>query len=65
MTPELRGVWEETAFQLERLQAAEETVAAEQAGQAGRVAPVWHLPFTPAPTPPEKMAASDKVQRRS
>lgn len=48
---ELRDVWEEGAFHLERLQAAEECVNAEQALQASRQAPTWTLPFTPTWTP--------------
>ena len=63
-TPELRDVWEETGFRLERLQAAEATVAEEQSGLAARTAPQWRLPFTPEWTPPEKLAAQNKVPRR-
>ena len=58
----LRDVWEATSFQIERLQAAEATVAEEQAGQASRTAPKWSLSFTPQATAPEKMAATDKVR---
>ena len=58
---ELRDVWEATSFQIERLQAAEACVAEEQAGLASRVAPSWHLSFTPTATPPEKLSAADKV----
>ena len=47
-TPALRDVWEATAFDLERLQAARECVAAEQAGLASRTPPVWRLPHTPS-----------------
>jgi hypothetical protein len=54
-------VWEETGFRLERLQAAEATVAEEQGGLAARTAPQWRLPFTPEWTPPEKLDAQDKV----
>jgi len=54
-TSELREVWEAGAFHLERLQAAEECVSAEQAVQASRQAPVWSLPFTPAWTPEDKL----------
>lgn len=62
LCPELRDVWEETAFALERLQAAEECVEAEQKLQKTRKAPTWKLPFTPTFTTPEKLAASDKVR---
>ncbi len=61
-TAALRDVWEETSFALERLQAAEECVEAEQQGLKHRRAPVWHLPFTPAFTPEEKLQAADKVR---
>ena len=54
-TAELRDVWEAGAFHLERLQAAEECVNAEQAVQAGRQAPTWTLPYTPAFTPDSKL----------
>ncbi len=54
-TAELRDVWEEGAFHLERLQAAEECVNAEQALQASRQAPTWTLPFTPTWTPEAKL----------
>jgi hypothetical protein len=57
-TPALRDVWEATSFQLERLQAAEECVEAEQAGLASRRAPQWRLPFTPEWTPADKLAAT-------
>lgn len=61
-TPELRDVWEATSFQLERLQCAEENVEAEQAGLAARQAPQWRVPFTPAWTPEEKLAASGETR---
>ena len=54
-TAALRGEWEAGAFQLERLQAAPECVQAEEALQAQRQAPTWSLPFTPTPTPDEKL----------
>lgn len=60
--PELRDVWEETAFVLERMQAAEECVDAEQKFQRTRKAPTWKLPFVPTFTPADKLAASDKVR---
>lgn len=60
-TAQLRNTWEATAFQLERLQAAEECVEAEEASQAWRTAPVWKLPYKPTWTSPEKMAATNKV----
>lgn len=48
-------MWEAGAFHLERLQAAEECVDAEQAMQASRQAPAWTLPYTPAFTPDSKL----------
>ena len=48
-------MWETGAFHLERLQAAEECVNAEQAVQATRQAPTWTLPYTPAFTPDSKL----------
>lgn len=57
-TPALRDVWEATSFQLERLQAAEECVAEEEAGLAARTAPHWTLPYTPAWTAGDKLAAT-------
>lgn len=54
-TADLRAEWEAGAFQLERLQAAPECVQAEQSIQAQRQAPTWHLPFTPIPTPDDKL----------
>lgn len=50
-------MWEAGAFHLERLQAAEECVAAEQAAQAGRGAPAWTLPYTPTWTPDQLLQA--------
>lgn len=58
----LRDVWEETSFVLERMQAAEECVAQEQAGLKDAKAPKWVLPFTPTLTPKDKITASDKVR---
>jgi len=49
---ELRDVWEETSFALERLQSSPACVAEEQAGMKGRRTPVWHLPFKPPPLSP-------------
>ena len=57
-TADLRSEWEAGAFQLERLQAAPECVQAEQSIQAQRQAPAWSLPFTPTPTPDDKLQVS-------
>lgn len=47
----LRAEWEETAFQLELLQADPVTARIEQAGIATQRAPMWHLPYAPAALP--------------
>lgn len=56
-TSALRDEWEATAFALERLQAAEECVAAEQAAQASRRAPKWKIPYPLQFTPKDKLSA--------
>ncbi|MEW5304184.1 MAG: hypothetical protein WDW36_006814 [Sanguina aurantia] len=61
-TAALRDVWEETSFALERLQSAAECVDAEQSGLKDQKAPKWVLPFTPAFTPADKMASTNKVR---
>jgi len=57
-----RDLWEATSFELEKLQAAPHTVAAEQAGLTRREAPQWRLSFTPEWTPDAKLQATDKVK---
>lgn len=59
-TAELRDVWEGTSFQLERLQAAEATVAAEQAGLPHRQASQWSIPWTPQWTEPSVLQSAHK-----
>lgn len=49
---ELRDVWEETSFALERLQSSPATVAAEQAGLRHRRPLAWTLPYAPPPAAP-------------
>lgn len=49
--PELRGLWEETSFQLERLQANEACVKQEEAGLAKRTQPFFKVSFEPSETP--------------
>lgn len=58
---DLRATWEETAFQLEKLQCAEECVEAERSVQATRKAPKWNIPFVPSWTSEENLTAKDKV----
>lgn len=59
---QLRDVWEETSFQMERLQAAAHTVDAEQTGLASRTAPQWRLPYIPEWTPDSILQSTDKVR---
>ncbi|CAG9463945.1 unnamed protein product [Pedinophyceae sp. YPF-701] len=59
---DLRATWEETAFQLERLQCAEACVDAEEAVQKSRTAPKWELSYKPAFTPPEKLTDASKYK---
>ena len=61
-TAELRDVWEAGAFHLDRLQAAEECVNAEQAVQASRQPPTWTLPYTPTFTPDSKLQVWNHMQ---
>ncbi|XP_034561977.1 phosphoribosylformylglycinamidine synthase [Notolabrus celidotus] len=49
--PELRGLWEETSFQLERLQADETCVRQEEDGLAKRTQPFFKLTFDPSEKP--------------
>jgi len=48
----LRGVWEATSFELEKMQCNPTCVAQEQAGLATRHAPAWTLSYTPEPARP-------------
>jgi hypothetical protein len=43
---ELRALWEETSFQLDRLQAEPRCVAEEERGLRERIRPSYHLPAT-------------------
>uniref|UniRef100_A0A8C6WXJ2 Phosphoribosylformylglycinamidine synthase n=1 Tax=Neogobius melanostomus TaxID=47308 RepID=A0A8C6WXJ2_9GOBI len=49
--PKLRGVWEDTSFQLECLQANERCVKQEEEGLAKRTQPYFKLTFDPSETP--------------
>uniref|UniRef100_A0A6Q2ZI38 Phosphoribosylformylglycinamidine synthase n=1 Tax=Esox lucius TaxID=8010 RepID=A0A6Q2ZI38_ESOLU len=49
--PSLRALWEATSFQLERLQANEQSVKQEEEGLATRTQPYFKLTFDPAETP--------------
>jgi phosphoribosylformylglycinamidine synthase len=46
-TNSLRDMWERTSFQLERIQATEQTVVAEEMGLRHRVPPQWRMSFRP------------------
>ncbi|WP_136809513.1 phosphoribosylformylglycinamidine synthase [Desulfosediminicola flagellatus] len=57
---ELRSWWEETSYQLERLQSNPGCAAEEKANIHDRKGPAYVLPFEPQPTPAERLAATDK-----
>ena len=56
----LRSWWEETSYQLERLQADLACVEQEKESIYDRRGPSYHLSFTPEPAPPELLARVDK-----
>ena len=56
----LRQEWEETSYQLERLQMNPACAEAEKENIYGRTGPVYHLPFTPEPVPWSILAAAGK-----
>jgi phosphoribosylformylglycinamidine synthase len=56
----LRGWWEETSYQLERLQINPACAEAEKDNIYDRKGPSYHLPFVPEPTPPELLLHADK-----
>jgi phosphoribosylformylglycinamidine synthase len=58
---ELRDVWEETSFQLDRLQANPEYVEQERTGLRDRTGPKFKVPFTPRATPAEILDGKDKI----
>lgn len=49
--PDLRAMWEDTSFQLERLQANEVYVKQEEEGLAKRTQPYFNLTFDPREIP--------------
>uniref|UniRef100_A0AAQ5ZU55 Phosphoribosylformylglycinamidine synthase n=1 Tax=Amphiprion ocellaris TaxID=80972 RepID=A0AAQ5ZU55_AMPOC len=51
LLPDLRALWEETSFQLERLQANGLCVKQEEAGLSRRTEPYFKLTFDPSETP--------------
>jgi phosphoribosylformylglycinamidine synthase len=56
----LRGWWEETSYQLERLQINPACADAEKANIYDRKGPTYILPFVPEPAPPEVLTRSGK-----
>ncbi|WP_419174702.1 phosphoribosylformylglycinamidine synthase [Desulfosediminicola sp.] len=56
----LRGLWEETSYQLERLQANVNCVEQEKCNIYDRKGPGYVLPFEPTATPVERLEAGDK-----
>lgn len=59
-TMELRDIWEETSFMLERLQRLDSCVEAEQQGLKSRRVPSWNLSFTPSKTSEKFLVSKNK-----
>jgi phosphoribosylformylglycinamidine synthase len=59
---DLRQLWGETSYQLERLQANPRCVEQERDGLAGRKGPPFCLTFEPEPTHPSTLATPEKPQ---
>ena len=57
---EIRDLWEETSFQLDRLQANPDCVEQEQSGLKDMVGPNYVVPFSVRPTAQAKLDASSK-----
>lgn len=60
--PNLRALWEDTSFQLERLQANEVCVKQEEDGLAKRTQPYFKLTFDPSEIP--SFSEPSKTERR-
>ncbi len=56
----LRGWWEETSYQLERLQVGLQCADEEKENIYDRTGPTYHIPFVPEPTPPQLLTKRDK-----
>ena len=56
----LRGWWEQTSYQLERLQITPACADEEKEQIYDRKGPKYHLPFRPEPAPAELLTRSDK-----
>lgn len=61
---QLRDVWEQTSFVLEKRQCNPACVEQEQKQLASRTGPTYVVPFTPAPTKPLSSAVSIAVVRQ-
>ncbi|KAG6402108.1 hypothetical protein SASPL_138980 [Salvia splendens] len=59
-TSELRDLWEETSFELEKLQRLASCVELEKEGLKSRHEPSWRLSFTPSYTDEKYMNATSK-----
>ncbi|MDE2998112.1 MAG: phosphoribosylformylglycinamidine synthase [Gemmatimonadota bacterium] len=57
----LRDLWEETSYRLERIQANPRCVEQERLSLSRRKTPAYTLPFTPSPTAPEILASRTKI----
>lgn len=57
----LRDLWEETSYRLERIQANPRCVEQERVSLRRRKAPAYTLPFAPSPTAPEILASRNKI----
>jgi len=58
---ELREVWEETSYRIDRLQANPECVDQERSALRSRSGPRFSVPFTPQLTPPSVMESTTKI----
>jgi len=57
---DLRQVWEETSFQLERLQMNPDCAVEEKQNNYDRQGPQYYMSFTPQETPPEDLERTNK-----
>jgi phosphoribosylformylglycinamidine synthase len=57
---ELRGIWQQTSYELDKLQANPACVEAERKASFAHRGPHYELTFNPAPTPNKKMETKNK-----
>jgi phosphoribosylformylglycinamidine synthase single chain form len=57
---ELRAIWEETSYRLERLQMNPDCAESERKAIHDRTGPTYHVPFAPQPTAPATLASARK-----